>query len=118
MPIHKKHCRLNKSANDIAKQEIGLGSVDILKNSTVQMLFPTFPFIPDAHQRTVPVCEVIVPVPNKQRHERFSTYKILPPGMPDYLQVDIAQREEGTERCIAAVYGARAYLIHYELKPR
>lgn len=41
----------------------------------------------------------------------------LPPGMPDCLEVCIVRSDEGTERTTAVMYGARAYLIHYEFKP-
>jgi hypothetical protein len=42
----------------------------------------------------------------------------LPAGIPDFLQVNIAHSKEGIERCTAAIYGSRAYVIHYEFKPR
>lgn len=45
------------------------------------------------------------------------TCRPLPPGMPDCLEVHVLHSEEGIERSTAVVYGARAYLIHYELKP-
>lgn len=59
-----------------------------------------------------------MPAPAKERHDCFSMYKILPPGMPDCLQISVVRLEEGTERCTAAVYGQHAYVIHYEFKPR
>lgn len=59
-----------------------------------------------------------MPVPAGPRQDWFSTCKILPPGIPDYLDVSIIRTEEGTERCTAAIYAGRAYLIHYEFTPR
>jgi hypothetical protein len=81
------------------------------------MLFPTSPFIPAARQHTTPSSEVVIPAPAREPHDCFSMYRILPPGMPDYLEVSIIRFDEGTERCTAAVYGARSYVIHYEFKP-
>lgn len=65
----------------------------------------------------MPVCEWIVPAPSARR-DYFSTCKVLPAGMPDCLEVSIGHSEEGTERCTAVIYGDRAYVIHYEFKPR
>lgn len=41
-----------------------------------------------------------------------------PPGMPDCLEVHVIHSEEGIERSTAVIYGARAYLIHYEFRGR
>jgi hypothetical protein len=80
--------------------------------------FPTSPFIPASRNRTIPACEWIMPAPSVQRRDYFSTCKMLPSGTPDYLQVSIGHSEDGMERCTAAIYGNRAYVIHYEFKPR
>jgi hypothetical protein len=37
--------------------------------------------------------------------------------MPDCLEVSVLRSAEGIERTTAVIYGARAYLIHYEFKP-
>lgn len=81
-------------------------------------IFPTSPVIPTARNRTRPACEWVVPAPSAQRRNYSSLCKALPVGMPDLLQVNIAHSEEGTERCTAAIYGSRAYVIHYEFEPR
>jgi hypothetical protein len=51
------------------------------------------------------------------RRDYARTCKMLPPGMPDCLDVSVVHTEEGIERCTAVIYGAYAYLIHYEFKP-
>ncbi|MGV3742899.1 MAG: hypothetical protein ACO1NO_11380 [Burkholderiaceae bacterium] len=56
--------------------------------------------------------------PAALRRDKHSVFKKLPAGKPDCLRVEIQHGEEGTERCTAAVYGDRAYVIHYELRPR
>ena len=81
-------------------------------------LIPRTPVIPVSRQDTLPVCEWVVPARAMRRRDHFSTYKILPPGKPDYLYVSTEHDEEGTGRCTAAVYGGRAYVIHFEFKPR
>lgn len=79
-------------------------------------IFPKAPFIPTEGQSAVPACEWVVPAPSVRRRDYFSTCKILPAGMPDCLQVYIGHSDEGIERCTAAIYGKRAYVIHYEFK--
>lgn len=79
-------------------------------------LFPKPPFIPAANQHLVPACEWVMPAKARSRREHFSLYRILPQGKPDYLDVSISYASEGTERTTAAVYGNKAYLIHYEFK--
>lgn len=56
--------------------------------------------------------------PAKLRRNHYDLYKKLPPGKPDLLCVDIQHLEEGVERCTTAVYGERAYVIHYEFTRR
>jgi hypothetical protein len=84
----------------------------------MSVIFPQAPFIPVARQDTKPACEWVMPASTARRRDYFSTYKVLPTGMPDCLHVSIDHSEEGTERCTAAIYGGRAYVIHYEFKPR
>jgi hypothetical protein len=79
--------------------------------------FPTSPVVPAGTNGAVPAREWVMPTPSAQRRNYSSTCKALPPGMPDLLQVHIDHSEEGTERCTAAIYGSRAYVIHYEFKP-
>jgi hypothetical protein len=81
-------------------------------------IFPTSPFIPAARNRTIPACEWVMPAPSMQRRDYVNICKALPAGIPDFLQVNIAHSKEGIERCTAAIYGSRAYVIHYEFKPR
>jgi hypothetical protein len=38
--------------------------------------------------------------------------------MPTCLEVCVTHSEEGTERTTTAIYGRRAYLIHYAFTPR
>ncbi len=81
-------------------------------------LFPDTPFIPTPSQLAVPAREQVIPSHASRRRDYFRTCTALPPGMPDYLSIDIAHTREGTERSTAAIYGGRAYLIHYEFKGR
>lgn len=55
-------------------------------------------------------------LPSSTRKDRLGVYKILPAGQPDYIHVDIIHTTEGTERCTAAIYGNKAYVIHYTFK--
>jgi hypothetical protein len=82
----------------------------------MQGLFPKTPFIPVALHETIPVCEWIMPAQVSSPRDLYSTCKVLPPGSPDCLRVEISHSGEGTERCTAAIYGGRAYVIHYEFK--
>lgn len=80
-------------------------------------LFPKPPVIPAASQNVVPACEWVMPAAARLQRQHFSLYNALPAGQPDYLDVSINYAPEGTERTTAAVYGNKAYLIHYEFKP-
>lgn len=63
-----------------------------------------------------PVCEWVMPaVIPRQQYAR--TCSALPPGMPSCLEVCVTHTEEGMERTTAAIYGTRAYLIHYAFTP-
>lgn len=77
-------------------------------------LFPKMPILPAAGLQTVPACVWVMPTPATRRRNYASLCKALPPGIPDCLQVSTKLSKEGSERCTAAVYGGRAYLIHYE----
>lgn len=79
-------------------------------------IFPKAPFIPFSDHDSNPACYWIMP--SMQRRDHFSVYKRLPAGMPDYLLSDTSHSEDGTERCTAAIYSCRAYVIHFEFKPR
>lgn len=82
----------------------------------MQGLFPRTPIIPVATQSATPACEWVMPAPAKRRRDHFSTCKILPPGMPDCIQVDVLRSEEGIERSTSVRYGDHVYLIHYEFR--
>lgn len=61
-------------------------------------------------------CEWVMPT-RAQKGDYAKLRRALPPGMPDCLEVHIIHSDEGVERSTAAVYGAHAYLVHYEFKP-
>jgi hypothetical protein len=79
-------------------------------------IFPRAPRFSSAETDATPACEWVMPafIP-RRNHARTCTP--LPPGMPDCLEVSVMRSEEGVERTTAIMYGARAYLIHYEFKP-
>lgn len=56
-------------------------------------------------------------MPAVQRTHQLGTYKKLPAGKPDCLCVEVIHFDEGVERCAAAMYKGRAYVIHYEFRP-
>lgn len=78
-------------------------------------IFPNTPVNVSAGTDSRPASAWVMPafIP-KRGYARTCT--ALPPGMPDCLEVNVIRSEEGTERTTAAIYGARAYLIHYEFK--
>ena len=82
----------------------------------MQRLFPGAAYFPEERLLQRAQHEWIAPA--ALRRDRHSVFKKLPAGKPDCLRVEIQNVEEGTERCTAAVYGGRAYVIHYELTPR
>lgn len=79
-------------------------------------IFPNAPLSSSAGMDARLVCEWIMPATIPER-ACARTCVALPPGMPDCLEVHVVHSEEGIERSTAVVYGARAYLIHYEFKP-
>ena len=81
----------------------------------MQRLYPSAAFF--QVERLVQVARREWIAPTALRRDHYSVFKKLPPGMPDCLRIEIQHGEEGTERCTAAVYGGRAYVIHYELRP-
>jgi hypothetical protein len=93
---------------------VGSDTVDIHGVHLMSGLFPKAPTISAARQAVIPACEWVMPASAVRRRDYFSTYKALPGGMPDCLQVNIIYSEEGTERCTAAIYGGHPYVIHYE----
>jgi hypothetical protein len=82
----------------------------------MQGLFPSAAYFPQERLLQTALHEWIAPAALRKNH--YSVFKKLPPGMPDCLRVEIRHGEEGTERCTAAVYAGRAYVIHYGLTPR
>lgn len=75
-------------------------------------LVPQSPTIPALFEAR-PACEWVLPRAVLPQRDYCRTYRALPPGKPDCLSVSTAYTDGGVERCVAAVYGARAYLIHY-----
>ncbi|SNT17986.1 hypothetical protein SAMN06265795_11617 [Noviherbaspirillum humi] len=80
-------------------------------------LFPAQRFLPDLRPDGRPATEWVMPAPQLARRDYCRTFKRLPPGMPDCLEVSVAHSPEGTERSTAAIYDRKAYLIHYEFLP-
>ena len=80
-------------------------------------LIPAAPFFSPARRDAWPACEWVLPVALARR-DYARIRKVLPHGMPDFLEVSVMHSEDGIERCTAAIYGARAYLIHYRFYPR
>jgi hypothetical protein len=79
-------------------------------------LFPERPFIQAVRQHALPACEWVMPS-RLARRDYASVVKRLPPGMPDCLHTSTDRSEEGVGRCTAAIYGGRAYVIHYAFVP-
>lgn len=80
-------------------------------------IFPNAPMLPSAASDARPVCEWVMPAFIPQR-DYARKRVMLPPGMPDCLEVHVIHSEEGIERSTAVIYGTRAYLIHYEFRRR
>ena len=78
-------------------------------------IFPNAPVFSSATRDAAPVREWVMPAVMPRR-DYARTCTALPPGMPDCLEVSVMHSAEGTERTTAVIYGARAYLIHYEFK--
>lgn len=80
-------------------------------------IFPNAPHFPSADTGASPAREWVIPafLPVRNYARKLC---VLPPGMPDCLEVHIVQTEEGIERTTAAVYGKRAYVVHYEIRRR
>lgn len=78
-----------------------------------------FPDLPSSGRSVAspPAREWVMPA-RGLRGDHAHTCKALPHGMPDCLEVQIMHSAEGTERTTAAIYGAHAYLVHFEFKPR
>ncbi|MDQ9169469.1 hypothetical protein Q8A64_03480 [Oxalobacteraceae bacterium R-40] len=80
----------------------------------MQKLFPTIPSLLETRQVKLPSHEWVAPALPRKNHS--GVYRKLPAGTPDCLCVNIIHFTEGVERCTAAVYGERVYVIHYEFK--
>lgn len=80
-------------------------------------MLPKAPLFPSLLMQGLPACELVLP-PSAPRHaDVYRLARALPPGMPDRLEVSITRAANGSERCTAAWYGKRAYLIHLALLP-
>lgn len=80
-------------------------------------MLPKAPLFPSPFLHGLPACELVLP-PATPRHADVNRLaRFLPPGMPDRLEVSITRAANGGERCTAAWYGKRAYLIHLALLP-
>jgi hypothetical protein len=78
-------------------------------------LFPNAPQFSTTETDITPAREWVMPAFLPVRHYAQKIC-VLPPGMPDYLEVHVVQSDEGIERTTAVIYGKRAYLVHYEFK--
>ena len=78
-------------------------------------IIPAAPYYSSTRRDARPACEWVMPVAIARR-DYARTRKALPHGMPDCLEVSVVHSEEGIERCTAAIYGARVYLIHYHFE--
>lgn len=87
---------------------------------TVIMLgmLPKAPLFPSTSMKGLPACELVLPTSTARYADLLRLARALPRGMPDKLEVSIIHCERGSERCTAAWYGGRAYLIHIALLPR
>jgi hypothetical protein len=79
-------------------------------------IFPNAPLFPSASTDARPVREWVMPALIPER-DYARMRRALPSGMPDRLEVHVVRSGDGVERATAAIYGARAYLVHYEFKP-
>lgn len=79
----------------------------------MSILFPKAPDLTRSRLEQPPACEWVMPAASVQRRDVARTWRMLPAGVPDQLDVLIAYSREGTEKCVTAVYGKNAYLIHY-----
>ena len=80
-------------------------------------MLPKAPLFPSMPTQGPPACELVLP-PSTPRHADVNRMaRALPPGMPDRLEVSLTRAANGSERCTAAWYGKRAYLIHLALPP-
>ena len=79
-------------------------------------IFPKEPEFPLANSDVTPACEWVMPVV-RPRRSYASTCVVLPPGMPDCLELRVIRFKDGIERTTAVFYGARVYLVHYACEP-
>ena len=81
-------------------------------------MLPKAPLFPSGLMQGVPACELVLPTPSGRHADLFRLSRALPRGMPDKLEVSVIHCDGASERCTAAWYGGRAYLIHIALLPR
>lgn len=80
-------------------------------------IFPNAPQFSSAETDDTPVREWVVPafLPVRNYARKLC---VLPPGMPDCLEVHVVHSDEGIERTTAVIYGTRSYLVHYEFRQK
>ena len=78
-------------------------------------ILPNAPIFSSTDWDAKPSCEWVMPALLPER-AYIRTGRALPAGMPDRLEVRVVRFEDGIERSTAVIYGARAYLVHYEFK--
>lgn len=82
---------------------------------TMQGIFPSAPRFSSTDTDARPVCEWIRPALLPER-DYARTRRALPSGMPGSLEVHVLHFMDGVERSTVVMYGARAYLVHYEFR--
>lgn len=80
-------------------------------------MLPKAPLFPSTSLQGMPACELVLPPATPGRADFYRLARALPRGMPDKLEVSTIHFDSGSERCTAAWYGGRAYLIHIALLP-
>ncbi|MGN6389957.1 MAG: hypothetical protein ACTHL1_10625 [Burkholderiaceae bacterium] len=83
----------------------------------MQDLFPVAPPAPVTSRRTAVVAEFVQPVAAR-RHAAPWRATLPSGGMPDCLRIETLVSADGTERCVAAVCGDHAVLMHYTFTPQ
>lgn len=83
----------------------------------MQALFPAAPPAPVTSRRTAAVAALVQPFAAR-RHAAPWRAALPRGGMPDCLRVETLVSGDGTERCVAAVCGDRAVLMHYTFTPQ
>lgn len=96
----------------------GTSTFNVTRSTMREIFTPDAPYIPAGVQASLPACEWVLPASENSRRTAFTVRKALPAGMPDRLEVSILYFGNGIERCTAAIYSGRAYVVHYEFKSR